>query len=160
MRRAGERFLAVLLVDLAVLPLQLLALWTVVAAATGAVLFALPALVLWGTFSISDAIAAVESDPTPTLVLVPFALRRSIELGWRRRNLGRVFALAAMQIPVWLLGAVVQDVLGARHVAAAAFWSQAPISALLTGPFEALFVAFYFDLLARERTSAASSPPR
>jgi hypothetical protein len=145
--RFRERWVAILAVDLLVAPLQALAPETVFSTEPAAWLLIPFTLIVLGTFSISCAVAATE-EPRPGLIL--YALTRSVALAARTTNLLRTLVLGALQIPLAMGSFVIADQLTAHKIAGAQYWSFAPFEIAGATLFDAFFVAFYFDLLARE----------
>lgn len=116
---------------------------------TGYGLFALATVVIWGSLLYADVIASLDGQ-TPPAAVPGFALLRSIALALRLRNLLRTLILSAMTLPAIMLPMILGDVLRARGLPLAEFWSEIPLDALLVGPYQALFTVFYLDLRTRE----------
>lgn len=114
------------------------------AATTGYYLFVLPTLVIWGSLLFADVIASID-EQTPLPALPGLALLQSIALSWRGRNLWRVTVLAAVTLPAIMLPILLDDFMKTHGIAMHAFWSSTPVDALVVGPYQAVFTAFYLN---------------
>lgn len=107
-------------------------------------------LALCGTLLFADVWATV-TDGVPWYALVPFAFFRSISLAWQGANILRICLLVALQVPPVLVSVMLTEWMNARHIPGSWFFANVPLSALLVGPYQALFTVSYFDALAREQ---------
>lgn len=107
-------------------------------------------LLLSGMLVYAEPFAALEK-PAQTLTVVPFAILRSMMLGWV--NVSRVFALLAVQITVEIIVLLAEQ--GAPHAGInPRIWVDLLMQTLLAAPLAALFTVAYLDTVSQERRTA------
>ena len=149
--RILERGWAIVLLDVGISFVELAGLQTMGGGTIdpGATLLGLLALFLAAMLVYAEPFACLDREVT-TLMVLPFALMRSMMLSWV--NVSRIFSLFAIQ-----LGLNVVDLLLARGLASAGIKDATMIEllfwTLVTAPLAVLFTVAYLDTLAQERSA-------
>jgi hypothetical protein len=146
--RIGERAWAIIVIDVGLSFVTLGAL-LILSEGTDAVDMVLGFLtmLLGGMLAYAEPFAALE-EHVQTLMLLPFALLRSMMLAWV--NMSRIFALLALQIVVALALHFIDQAAahaGMRNVITVDLLLQS----LVAAPLAALYTVAYLDTLSQER---------
>ena len=102
------------------------------------------------TLVFADVHASVEPQKN-VLLSIPVAFMRSIALSWQNGNMVRVLLLALINIALYLVSIMLQQLLLFKHVKGALFLANVPLSTLFVAPVAVLTTVLYFDCVARER---------
>ena len=149
--RIVERGWAIVVLDVGITFVELSGLQTMGGGTLdpGTTLLGLLALFLAAMLVYAEPFACLERDVT-TLMVLPFALMRSMILSWV--NVSRIFSLFAIQLALNVV-----DLLLVRGLAAAGIKDATMIDmlfwTLITAPLAILFTVAYLDTLAQERSA-------
>lgn len=149
--RILERGWAIVLLDAGISFVEVVGLQSMSAGngGPGATLLGLLTLFLAAMLVYAEPFACLEREVT-TLMLLPFALMRSMMLSWV--NVSRIFSLFAIQLALNIADLLLLR-LGAWAGMKDANWIEVLFGTLMTAPLAVLFTVAYLDTLAQEQSA-------
>lgn len=149
--RIVERAWAIVVLDVGLSFVQISGLQTMLLgqSSAGDIVMGFLTLLLSAMLVYAEPFAALEKD-AQALTLVPFAVLRSMMLGWV--NISRIFSLFAVQIAVMIAGLLIDQATAKAGHDTAALISLA-FGTVLSVPLAALYTVAYLDTLTQERTT-------
>lgn len=150
--RILERAWAIIALDVGLSFVQISGLQTMLLgqSSAGDIIMGFLTLLLSAMLVYAEPFAALEKD-AQTLTLLPFAILRSMMLGWV--NISRIFSLFAVQIAAMIAGLLLDQATVKSGADTAALISLA-FGTFLSAPLAALFTVAYLDTLTQERTTS------
>lgn len=150
--RVLERAWAIILLDVGLSFVQMSGIQTMLAggADAGDTIMGFLTLVLSAMLVYAEPFAVLEKD-AQALTVLPFAILRSMMLGWV--NVSRIFSLFAVQIAAMIAGIFVNQ--AATKAGFAPVWADFAFNTLIQVPLAALFTVAYLDTLAEEKRTIA-----
>jgi len=149
--RIVERAWAIVVLDVGLSFVQISGLQTMLLgqSSAGDIVMGFLTLLLSAMLVYAEPFAALEKD-AQTLTLVPFAILRSMMLGWV--NISRIFSLFAVQIAAMIAELLIDQATAKAGHDTAALVGLA-FGTALSVPLAALFTVAYLDTLTQERTT-------
>jgi hypothetical protein len=147
--RILERAWALIVLDVGLSFVQISGLQTMLLGASdaGDTILGFLTLLLSAMLVYAEPFAALQKD-VQTITLLPFALLRSMMLGWV--NISRIFSLFAVQIAAMMAALLLDQAVAKAGADAAALISLA-FGTVLSAPLAALFTVAYLDTLSQEQ---------
>lgn len=146
--RILERAWAIILLDVGLSFVQISGIETMLSGGSNAgdTIMGFLTLLLSAMLVYAEPFTALERD-AQMLTLLPFAILRSMMLGWV--NLSRIFSLFAVQIAI-IIGSILVHQGATKLHAGAATWIDLAFGTLLSAPLAVLFTVAYLDTLTQE----------
>lgn len=147
--RILERGWAVIVLDVGLSFVQISGLQTMMLGSSdvGDTLLGFLALLLSAMLVYAEPFAALEKN-VQTVALLPFAVLRSMMLGWV--NISRIFSLFAVQLAAMIIGLLL-DQAAAKSGAQTSALIGLAFGTVLSVPLAALYTLAYLDTLSQER---------
>lgn len=151
--RILERAWAIIILDVGLSFVQISGIETMLSGASNAgdTIMGFLTLLLSAMLVYAEPFAALEKD-AQTLTLLPFAILRSMMLGWV--NISRIFSLFAVQIGAIILGILAHQAALALKLNAV-LWADLPFGTIVSVPLAALYTVAYLDTVSQEKRTTS-----